>query len=63
MLKKGIFETKKSCSSTSIRASCKNQTENEFHPLIASQVFCMFFYIQEKVKPWARIPIKRISHF
>ena len=37
-------------SSTSISASCKNQTGNEFHPFTASQVFSMRFSIQEKVK-------------
>ena len=30
-------------SSTSISASCKNQTGNEFHPLTATQVFSMGF--------------------
>ena len=39
-------------SSTSISASCKKQTGNEFHPLTASQVFSMPFSIQENVKPW-----------
>ena len=43
-----------SWASTSISASCKNQTGNEFHPFTASQVFPMRFSIQEKVKPWGR---------